>query len=108
MMLLSVDLFMFLEILRPLERLFADFADVRLERSVDSQMASDMIAFSAGRATILPLASQTQVAGTLPTNVVVAQMVVERFWVGQDLVAFYPLALVACLLGGLGAGSGRW
>lgn len=36
-----------------------------------------MVTLSAGRATVLPLAGEAEVAGALPADVVVAEVVVE-------------------------------
>ena len=58
-------------------------------------MGSDVIALSTGSTTILPFAGEAQIAGALAANVVIAEMVVERLWVGEDLFAVDPLAEMA-------------
>ena len=58
-------------------------------------MTGNVIALSTGGPAVLPLAGQTEVAGALPANVVIAEMVVEGLWVGEDLFAVDPLAEMA-------------
>ena len=54
-------------------------------------MAGDMISLCARRATVLPLAGETEVVGTLATNMVVTEMVVKSLWVDKGFVAINPL-----------------
>ena len=61
-----------------------------------------MVALSAAGVAILPFAGETEVAGALAADVVVAEVVVERLWVGEGLVAVDPLAPVAGLFWLLG------
>ena len=70
-----------------------------------SEVTGDMVALSAGRPAILPLAGQAQIAGALPADVIIAEVVVESFGVGEDLVAADPLTGMAG--GGLVSGRGR-
>jgi hypothetical protein len=108
MMLFGVDLFMFLQILRTLERLLAYLANMwfewrmdcqaregyqrcirrRTHKVVTSEMTGDVISFCASRTTIFPSASEAKVVGTLATDVVVAEVVIEDFgiWVGLSAV----------------------
>ena len=58
-------------------------------------MTGNVIALSTGGPAVLPLAGQTEVAGALPANVVIAEVIVESLGIWQDLVARYPLAAVA-------------
>lgn len=60
-----------------------------------SEMRGDVIALSAGSTTVLPFAGEAQIAGALAADVIIAQVVVERFGVGEDLVAVDPLAAMA-------------
>lgn len=76
MMFLGVDLLVLLEVLRSFEGLFAYLAHMRFQRGVDSEMAGDVIALGTGRAAVLPPASETEVVGALPADVLVAEMVV--------------------------------
>jgi hypothetical protein len=57
-------------------------------------MAGDMITLCAGRGAVFPLASETEVIGALPADVVVARMIVKGLGVGESLCAFDPLAVV--------------
>lgn len=62
-------------------------------------MTCDVVTFCAGGVTVPPLAGQTEIASTLSSDVVIAKMIVERLWVGQDSVAIDPLAAVAFIDG---------
>lgn len=96
--LLRMDLFVLLEVLGTLERLLANLADVRLQwrmhwRAVSSssggytkklstsEMGGNMVPLSAGRAAVLPVAGEAEVARGLAANVVVAEVVVESLGV---------------------------
>jgi hypothetical protein len=57
-------------------------------------MAGDMIALCAGSGAVFPFASEAEVVGALPTNVVVAKMVVKSFGFGERFGAFEPLTPV--------------
>jgi hypothetical protein len=59
-----------------------------------SKVASDMIAFCTGGRTAFPFASETEVVGALPANVIVTEMIIESLGVGERLCAVEPLALV--------------
>jgi hypothetical protein len=59
-----------------------------------SKVASDMIAFCTGGRTVLPFASETEVVGALPANVIVTEVIIESLGVGERLCAVEPLALV--------------
>lgn len=116
MVFFCVDLFMFLEILRPFE-CFVTYLEtpsnrvrprkgkrdthltyVGLERSVHAKMAGYVITLGAGSAAILPFASEAKIVGALPANVIVAQMSVKSLRIGIIKLAVNPLALV-CELG---------
>lgn len=49
-----------------------------------SKVRSDMVSLGAGGAAILPFARETEIVGAFPADVVVAEMVVKRFWVWGD------------------------
>lgn len=53
-------------------------------------MTCDVISFCTRSATILPLASETEVVGALPADVYAAEVVVEGFWVWEGLRAVLP------------------
>lgn len=106
MVLLGVDLLVLLEVLRALERLAADFADVWFERSVDAEMGGNVVTLGTGRTAALPLAGEAEVVGGLAADVVVAEVDVEQLGVGCRAVAALPETGVA-LLGGRGRSSGR-
>jgi hypothetical protein len=57
-------------------------------------MAGDMIALCAGSDAVFPLASETEVIGALPANVVVAEMIVKSLGFWERFDAFEPLTLV--------------
>jgi hypothetical protein len=72
-----------------------------------SEMTSDMVALGTGRATVLPLASETEVVCALSADVVVAEMVVEHLCVFEALGTLFPLAdKNGCCLGGIDGGDG--
>lgn len=54
-----------------------------------------MITLCAACSAILPLASETEVSCALSSNVVVAKVVIEGFWIWKSLVAVDPLAVIA-------------
>jgi hypothetical protein len=83
MMFLCVNFFVFLEILGTIESLGTYFAGMGLERGVNSEMGSDVVTLCAGGAAVLPSAGETEVVGALSADVVVAEMVVERLWIGK-------------------------
>lgn len=58
-------------------------------------MAGYMVTLSAGCATVLPFASKTQVVGTLPSDVVIAKVIIEALRIKERLGAVYPETLVA-------------
>ena len=68
---------MFLEILWTLEGLAAEFALVRLERDVDSDVRGDVIALDRGRSTLAPLAGQVEIVRRLTTNMALADMFLD-------------------------------
>ena len=57
-------------------------------------MACDMVSLGTGRTAVLPLAGETEVAGALPADVIVAEVIVERLGIWEDLRAVDPLAAV--------------
>ena len=57
-------------------------------------MAGDMIALCAGSDAVFPFASEAEVIGALPANVVVAEMIVQSLGFGEGFGAFDPLTLV--------------
>lgn len=93
-MLLGMDLCVFLEVLGTLERLLANLACVRFEWCMDSQVTGNVITFCAGGAAILPFAGQAKVVGALPTNVIVAEMVVQRFRIAERESTLGPETVV--------------
>jgi hypothetical protein len=48
-----------------------------------SEMTSDVIAFCTRGTTILPFTSETKVVGALPSDMIVAEMVIESFRVEE-------------------------
>ena len=74
------------------ERVSQGASDVDAHNTVTSEMAGDVISFRASCTTIFPFASEAKVVSTLPTDVVVAEVVVEDFGVCVGLPAVYPKA----------------
>jgi hypothetical protein len=67
-----------LEILGTLERFAAEIALMRLERHMDPNVRSDVVALDSRGAALVPLASQVQVVGALATNMLLANVFLER------------------------------
>ena len=53
-------------------------------------MTCDVISLCTGGATILPLASETEIVCALPADVEAAKVVVKGFWVREGLRALLP------------------
>lgn len=83
-----------LEILGSFEGLFTNFANVRFEWCVDSEVASDVITLGACGDAVSPLASETEIVGALPAYVIMAQMIVESLRVWKSLCTIDPLTVV--------------
>jgi hypothetical protein len=66
-----------LEILRTLERFATEIALVRLERDVDANVRSDVIALDRGRVAVTPAAGEVQVVRRLATDVLFADVFLE-------------------------------
>jgi hypothetical protein len=58
------------------------------------EVGCDVVAFCTCGTTVLPLACQTKVVGTLTTDMIVAEMVVESLWVCEGKSAILPETLV--------------
>lgn len=65
---------MFLQILRALEGLAAEFALVRLQWNVDSNVTRDVIALDSGGVALAPLAGQVEVVSRLASDMALADM----------------------------------
>ena len=74
---IGVSLDMLLEILRTLEGLTAEITLVRLQRNVDANMRSDVIALHSRCTAVAPLACQVEVVGALTTNMTLTNMVLR-------------------------------
>ena len=59
-------------------------------RRLTAKMACDVISLCTSGATILPLASETQIVGALPANVDAAEVVVEGLRVREGLRTLKP------------------
>lgn len=94
MMLFGMNFGMLLQILWALEGFLANLAGMRLEWSMNSQMARDVVSFGAGRAAVFPSAGQAEVVGTLAADVVIAEVVVECFRVTIGECALGPKAFM--------------
>ena len=75
---ISVSLDVFLEILRALKGLAAEFAFVRLQGNVDSDVGGDVVAFDGGGTALTPGAGQVEMVSLLTTNMALAD--VFLFW----------------------------
>lgn len=64
-----------LQVLRPLERLAAEIALVRLQGDVNANVRGDVVALHSSCATRVPLAGQVQIVGALPAYVLLTEMV---------------------------------
>jgi hypothetical protein len=71
----SMCLYMLLEILRALEGLATELASMWLQRDVDTDVGGDMVALHNSDATISPSTGQIQIVSTLATNMALADMV---------------------------------
>jgi len=57
-------------------------------------MTGDMIALRTGGDTVFPFAGEAEIIGALSTNVIVAEMIVEGFGVGERFRTVQPLTVV--------------
>ena len=57
-------------------------------------MTSNMVPLCTGCPAILPIASQTQVVGALAADMIVAQVAIESFGVGESFLAVDPFTFV--------------
>ena len=69
---------MFLQVLRTLEGLAAEVTLVRLQKHVNANVRSDVIALDRGRSARVPLTGQVEVVGALSTDVALANVVLMR------------------------------
>jgi len=60
------------------------------EENVTSEVTGDVISLRTSCTAILPFASETKVVGALSADVVIAQVVVEKFGVGVGFTAVGP------------------
>ena len=70
-----MSLHVLLEILRSLESFAAEVAFVRLQRNVDADVRSDVIALDSGGAAVAPLASEIQIVCALATDMALADVI---------------------------------
>jgi hypothetical protein len=64
------------------------------EKGKTSEMACDMITFSAVRNTVFPFAREAEVICAFSAYVVNAQVIVKGLWIREGLYAVSPLTLV--------------
>jgi len=76
------------------------------EKKNTSEMTGYMIPLCTRCATILPLASKTEIVCALPADVSVAEMVVELVWLSERLVAVLPETRVHVVVVWKGRGVG--
>lgn len=53
-------------------------------------MASNMVSLGTSSTAIFPLASQAEIIGAFPSNMIVAQMTVQSLRIGKGLCAIDP------------------
>ena len=53
-------------------------------------MTSDMVALCTGCSAVFPLAGKTEIVCALSSDVIVAEMVIECFWIEKGLSAVLP------------------
>ena len=68
---------MLFQVLRPLERLAAEAAFMRLERDVNQDVRDDVVALGRGRVADIPLARQVQVVCALAADMPLAEVVLH-------------------------------
>lgn len=90
-MIFGMDPLVLLQVLRSLEHLATRGARMRLEWRVHSQVRGDVIPLGADGIAPNPVACQAEIVGALASNVVVAQMLVQDFWVVVSLTTVVPL-----------------
>jgi len=73
----GMGLDMFLQILRSLERLAAEFTLVGLQRDVDSDVRRDVVALDGRGSALTPCAGQVQVVGRFATDVSLADVLLS-------------------------------
>ena len=88
----GVGLDVLLQILWTLEALAAEGTLVWLERNVDTNMRSDVIALDGGGTAVRPSAGEVQVVGRLAANMALADVLIESFGGLAALLAVGPLA----------------
>lgn len=81
---ISMSLYVLLQVLRPFEGLGADRASMRLQRYVDSDMRRDVVTFDHLNMAITPRALQVEVVGTLATDVFITHMLLTGGQQRQD------------------------
>ena len=69
---------MLLQVLGSLEALATKVALVRLERNMNTDMRSDVITLDSSCPTLIPLAREVEVVGALATNMLLANVFLER------------------------------
>jgi hypothetical protein len=74
----GMGLDMLLQILGTLKGLAAEIALVRLERDMNADVRSDVIALDGSSAATCPLARQVEVVGALPANMTLTDVILNR------------------------------
>lgn len=69
---------MFFQILRSLECLATEFALVRFQGNVDSNMGGDVVTFDGGGPTLTPGAGQIEIVGRLAADMAFADVLLEK------------------------------
>jgi len=88
---ISVSLDVLLEILRTLECLATEVALVWFEGNVNSNVGGDMIALHGCGTALIPATGEVQVVCALASNMLLADVLKERFCRSASLTALVPL-----------------
>ena len=88
------------QVLGTLECFTAELALVRLERDMDSDVRSDVVALDGGGAAAAPLASQVQIVRRFATNMTLADVFLSR-WTSANLGSKPPRPCLGLFEGSL-------
>jgi len=82
---------MLLEILWTLEGLAAEFALVRFNGNVNTDVRGDMVTLDSGSMALAPGAGQVEVIRRFTADMALTNVLVESLWRGAVLITFRPL-----------------
>jgi len=73
-----VRLYVFLEVLRPLESFAAKLASMRFQGNMDTDVRGDVVAFHDGDTAATPRTGEVEVVSTLASDMALADMVLSN------------------------------